>query len=196
MSAPDGTVPTGRRNPGEGGVWFFILGDMCAFALMFGILVRLQAQHSGLYEAGQSELHVEFGVANTVVLLVSSLAVALGVRAARGPDPRTATRFFLFSIGCAVLFAAFKVVEWSDLASSDASAHDSEFFLYYFTFTGLHLLHVVIGVACLYGVIRVTRGRTEPLEPGRVSLVESGASYWHMVDLLWVVLFALLYLLG
>ncbi len=183
-----------RRVPGEVGVWIFILGDMVAFAVMFGILVWVQGNDPALYEASQSELHVGLGVLNTILLLSSSLAVALGVRATRGPDPARAARFFAVAIGCAVAFAACKVFEYTDLGTSGVSARTSDFFLYYFTFTGIHLLHVAIGVVVLAGVMRIAR-RGVPTERDG-TMVESGTSYWHMVDLLWIALFALLYLFG
>lgn len=187
---------TARRIPGEVGVWLFVLADMCAFALMFGVLVHVQGEDAALYEASQSELTLGIGVANTLILLTSSLVVALGVRAARGPRPAEAARFFTVAIACALSFATLKAVEYADLAAADVSARESDFFLYYFTFTGIHLLHVAVGLCVLVFVTRAVRRATAPLDARGTSFVESGASYWHMVDLLWIVLFSLLYLFG
>lgn len=184
-----------RRIPGQAGVWVFILGDMVAFALMFGVLVVTQGDDPGLYEASQGELHVAVGAVNTAILLTSSLLIALAVRAARGPRPADAVRYVAGTVACALAFAAAKVYEYADLGSSGISARTNDFFLYYFTFTGIHLMHVAIGLAVLVGVLRLVR-RPTPLSDREVTLVETGTSYWHMVDLLWIVLFALLYLLG
>ena len=183
-----------RRTPGEGGIWVFILADMTVFALMFGALVLLQADDPARYELGQDHLHVEIGVANTIVLLGSSLAVALAVRHARAGALRPARRLFGVAFGCALLFWTLKLFEYASLGGDGVSARENEFFLYYFSFTGVHLLHVTLGLAALGGVIRLTR--RPALTDHERSLVETGASYWHMVDLLWIVLFALLYLYG
>jgi nitric oxide reductase NorE protein len=183
-----------RRTPGEGGIWVFILADMTVFALMFGALVLLQADDPARYELGQDHLHVGVGVANTIVLLGSSLAVALAVRHARAGALAPARRLFSVAFGCALLFWALKLYEYTSLGGDGVSARENEFFLYYFSFTGVHLLHVTLGLAGLAGVIRLTRRPV--LSDHERSLVETGASYWHMVDLLWIVLFALLYLYG
>ena len=188
MSAP----AAARRTPGEGGVWVFVLGDMCVFAAVFGVLLWQRGQDPAMYAAGQAELHVGLGALNTVVLLTSSLLVALGVRAARAGDHRTAPRLLAGAAGCAVAFAALKAVEYTDLATSGHGPGTTTFFASYFTFTGLHLLHVAFGLAVLLGVVRIAR--RPGLDDHDVTMLESGTSYWHMVDLLWLVLFALLYL--
>ena len=183
-----------RRVPGEPGIWLFVLGDMVAFAVMFGVLVATQTEDPALYESSQAQLHIGIGVLNTVVLITSSLLVALGVRAARGSVPERARPLFAGAIACALTFVALKAVEYGDLLAADSGPRANDFFLYFFAFTGLHLLHVLIGIAVLSGVVRiVARPRMTPRDR---TMVESGASYWHMVDLLWLVLFALLYLLG
>lgn len=185
-----------RRIPGEAGVWLFILGDMVAFALMFGVLVWTEADDPALYAAGQSELTIAIGVVNTLILLTSSLVVALAVRAARGPQAARAAPLLAGAMGCAVAFATLKAVEYIALASDDVTGRSGDFFTYYFTFTGIHLLHVTIGLVVLTAVRRMVRRSRGALDGHEMSLVESGASYWHMVDLLWIVLFALLYLHG
>lgn len=183
-----------RRMPGEAGIWLFILGDMVVFAVVFGVLVHSRGQDPAAYELGQGQLHIGLGIVNTVLLLTSSLLVAAGVRVSRGPDARRARPFLLGAIGCALAFAALKAVEYTDLASSGHGPATSEFSQLFFTFTGLHLLHVAIGLAVLGGVVRLVR--RPALGEHDAMMLETGASYWHMVDLLWIVLFALLYLLG
>lgn len=180
--------------PGEPGLWVFVLGDMVAFAVAFAALVHDHARDPAAYAAGQDALHVELGIANTVVLLTSSLAVAVGVRAARGPRPASAAPWFWAAAASGVLFCAVKAVEWLDLTHEGHGPRAGRFEADYFAFTGLHALHVLAGIAVLLGVRRVVR-RAQVTEGDR-RIVEMGASYWHMVDVLWIVLFALLYLLG
>jgi nitric oxide reductase NorE protein len=182
------------RIPGEAGIWVFVLGDMLVFAVCFVVLAATYARDHAAYAADQQTLHLGLGIVNTVVLVTSSLTMALAVRAARLARPRAAVRLVVATMAGAVVFVAVKAVEYTDLVAGGHTARSDDFFLYYFTFTGLHLLHVVIGLCVLGGVLRIVRrpalGRSE------LSLVESGASYWHMVDLLWLVLFGLLYTLG
>ncbi|HYF26232.1 MAG TPA: cytochrome c oxidase subunit 3 [Baekduia sp.] len=194
MSVRAPAAERGRRIPGEAGVWVFILGDMLVFAVLFGVLVATQADDPALYERSQNELHVGLGALNTAWLLTSSLAVALGVRAARAQDGGAAARLFLAAVGCAIAFIAFKAVEYADLLGAGHGARENDFFQYFYCATGLHLLHVAIGIGVLGAAIRLVR--RPPLSSRDLGAVESCTSYWHMVDLLWIVLFALLYLLG
>jgi nitric oxide reductase NorE protein len=193
MSAP-ARAARARHVPGEAGVWVFVLGDMLAFAVVFAVLVFQQRQDPAAYAAGQDALHVGLGIVNTVVLLTSSLAVAAGVRATRGAAPQRAVACFRAAIASGLLFIAVKAVEWTDLATSGHGLRAGTFETYFFAFTGLHLLHVLVGLAVLSGVTRIARRPV--LGTHDRMLLESGTSYWHMVDLLWIVLFALLYLLG
>lgn len=194
LGGPD-PVPSGRRRvPGESGIWMFVLGDMLAFAVVFGTLIVTKTDDPGLYERSQSSLHIGLGILNTVVLLSSSLAIALAVRAARGGEPEKAARLVWAALGCAGVFIVSKGVEYGDLFSADVGWHTNDFFMYFFVSTGLHLLHVVVGIAVLGGVLRILRRPV--LDARDLVAIENGTTYWHMVDLLWVVLFALLYLLG
>lgn len=193
LRAPDREA-LGPRVPGEAGIWIFVLGDMVVFAVCFVVLATVYARDHAAYAADQQALHLSLGIVNTVVLVTSSLTMALAVRAARLARPRAAARFVVATMAGAVLFIAVKAVEYTDLVTAGHTARSDDFFLYYFCFTGLHLLHVVIGLCVLAGVLRIVRRPVLGEHDRR--LVETGASYWHMVDLLWLVLFGLLYTLG
>jgi nitric oxide reductase NorE protein len=187
-------TPPSPRIPGEAGIWIFVLGDMVVFAVCFVVLALTYAHDRVAYALDQQALHVSLGIVNTVVLVTTSLTMALAVRAARLGSPGAAVRLVLATMAGAVVFVAVKVVEYSELVAAGHTPRSDDFFLYYFTFTGLHLLHVVIGLCVLGGVLRIVRRPVLGEHDRR--LVESGASYWHMVDLLWLVLFGLLYTLG
>jgi nitric oxide reductase NorE protein len=190
----DDDVERASRVPGEAGIWVFVLGDMVVFAVCFVVLATVYAHDRAAYAADQAALHLGLGIVNTVVLVTSSLTMALAARAARSGRSRTAVRLVVATMAGAVVFVLVKVVEYTDLGLAGHTPRSDDFFLYYFCFTGLHLLHVVIGLGVLGGVLRIVR-RPVLTEHDR-RLVESGASYWHMVDLLWLVLFGLLYTLG
>lgn len=175
--------------PGDGSMWFFVLGDFWIFTCYFACYVYDRAQQRESYLAGQQLLSQATGVFNTLVLLTSSLFIALSVQASRVGDKANAARFVVLGGGCGVLFASVKAWEWSSKVAGGLPQGTEDFFLYYFMFTGLHMLHVSLGLLILVLVWRELRTTTP-----RAGFVETGATYWHMVDALWIAIFALLYL--
>lgn len=184
-----------RRIPGEEGLWVFLLGDMCIFALFFGTIVVTRREQPEIFHAGQHELHPILGLLNTLLLLTGSVLVVYGVHAVRSASGRGAT-FFAGALVCGLGFAAVKAVEYTLLGREGYTGGSSDFFMYYFVFTGIHLAHLTVGVVLLGFLVRLGRRLSagEAPSPGQVRLVECGGCYWHMVDLLWLVLFPLLYL--
>lgn len=190
--APAGSDGRGHV-PGEEGVWVFILGDMFVFSLLFGVYTYYFRQAPDLFIASQAQLEPGLGLAYTVLLLSSSWFVVLAMRAVRAVQPRLAAWCFALAFACGAGFAGLKGVEYADKAAAGITPMTNDFFMYYFVLTGIHLMHVVIGLVLLVFVMRAARRGLSA--GGDRILVETGASYWHMVDLLWVVLFALLYLM-
>ena len=188
--APVSGGPRQRHLPGEEGLWVFILGDLLMFGVFFGVLVVSRAKDVVVFAEAQAHLHVELGLLNTVFLLTGSWFVARGMQALKARSPRR-TAWFVAALGTALAFATVKVVEYSLLISEGQTPADNDFFMYYFVFTGIHLAHLVIGAVFL--TILVTIARRPQLTKGRFRLAECGAVYWHMVDMLWLVLFPLLY---
>ena len=190
----DETEPeSGKHLPGEVGLWVFILGDMGFFALFFGIIVVTHGQQTGMFRASQEELHTGLAVINTLVLLTGSFLVAKALRGLRSGTGRP-TLLVAATLGCAAIFASIKIFEYVELVHGGHTPATNDFFMYYFVFTGIHLLHLLIGTSMLIAVLVVSiKAKTKTLTPGRIKFVEAGASFWHMVDLLWLVLFPLLY---
>lgn len=176
--------------PGQGSMWFFVLGDLWIFACYFACYVYDRGQNPGAFLQGQHLLNQQLGVLNTVILLTSSLFVALCVEAARVRDFIHASRFVALGGACGALFMLVKAFEWTSKISAGLPAGTEELFLYYFMFTGLHVVHVSLGLFILWLVWREL-GKREP----RAELIETGGTYWHMVDLLWLAIFALVYLM-
>ena len=124
-------------------------------------------------------------------MLTSSLLVALCVQAVRAGAIEQAKRLLLLGGGCGVAFLLVKAAEWYIKINAGLPEGADDFFVYYFMFTGLHFLHVSLGLVILTLVFRELKMAKTP----RAEFAESGATYWHMVDLLWIIIFALLYLL-
>jgi nitric oxide reductase NorE protein len=185
-----------RHVPGEPGIWIFIFGDMSVFILFFATYLFYRGKHSALYADSQRLLEQGLGATYTVVLLCSSLAVCVGMRALRqrgsGRTDNFASRSFVIALACGVLFVVLKVLEYRRKLAGGITPTTNEFFMYYFVLTGLHLFHLVIGIGILSYLARVAR--RSAMTGRQYALVEGGACYWHMVDLLWIVIFALVYL--
>ena len=192
LGARDMAAGRTRKVPGEEGIWVFVLGDMTVFGLFFATFMYSRGKNPAVFARDHADLHVALGVVNTVLLLSSSLLVVLAVQRVLAGRHADAWRLIAAALGCGVGFVAVKAVEWTQLFAARKGVGSGEFFSYYFMFTGIHLLHVLIGLAVLSRLIVVTR-QTEFTDK-QARLCETGGIFWHMVDLLWVVLFALFYL--
>ena len=180
--------------PGEAGLWILIFGEMSFFAALFASYLLARGADPAGFAAGQAELSRAIGLANTLLLLTSSLFVAWGVAAAKAGDTRQAPRWFAAGLACGLGFIALKAIEYAELLARGMAIDSHPFFAYYFALTALHMGHVLIGAGLLAALARATR---RPLtRPSHLALSESAACFWHMVDLLWIVIFPLLYLVS
>ena len=183
-------MPKVRRIPGEGGVWVLIGGEMMVFSLFFLLFVFYRGQQPDLFVASQSTLSRGIGLANTLVLLTSSLLVVLGVRRVQSDRPG-APALFRAGLACGMIFCGLKAVEYGQKFTHGVTPLTNDFYMYYFAFTGIHLVHVLIGSG---GLLYMSFAAQRPASPVRTMVVECGAIFWHLVDLLWIMLFALFYL--
>ena len=177
--------------PGDINIWVFVLADLFSFAFYFVVFMVYRIEHGRVFLDSQRHLNLTAGTLNTLVLLASSRFVALTVHAARTGDHRRAARLVSLGGACGCVFVLIKVYEWSSEIAHGFTLPRNEFFMFYFALTGVHLFHLLIGLVVVALILRELR------QPAlrRTSMVEAGAVYWHMVDLVWVVLFALLYLM-
>lgn len=180
--------------PGDEGVWFFIVADMFAFGVFFLLFTVGRAAAPDLYEASRQHLDLRFGLANTLVLLTSGACMARAVHEAAEQHWEAARRWIAFTAATGALFGVSKAFEWHAKITNGIRLTTNEFFTYYFVFTGIHFLHFVIGIAVLAVLFRVA-GSADAEPARRTRWIEAGGAYWHMVDLLWIVLFAMLYLM-
>ena len=187
------TLSAERRGhlPGDINIWVFVLADLFSFAFYFVVFMVYRIEHGSVFLDSQRHLSLTAGTINTLVLLASSRFVALAVQATRAGDLSRAMRLISLAGLCGIFFTVVKVFEWYDAVANGFTLPRNEFFMFYFALTGVHLFHVLLGLLVLALVLHELR------DPSlrRPSMVEAGAIYWHMVDLVWVVLFALLYLM-
>lgn len=187
QSAAAGRLPL----PGDGHMWVMVLGDLLIFGAYFVIFMVHRAMAPQEFLAAQQHLNLDLGTLNTLVLLTSSWFVARSVQAARAGAPDRALRRIYAGAGLGVLFIGIKVYEWSSEIARGYTLPSGEFFTFYYMLTGVHLFHVGLGLLILGIVVRELR---DPRRR-RITVAESGAVYWHMVDLLWIVIFGLLYVM-
>jgi nitric oxide reductase NorE protein len=182
-----------RHVPGEPGIWIVLFGDMGVFAILFSVYLHQRGRSRDLFEHSQEALNRTFGAINTLVLLTSSLLVFLAVRALRRERWRhLAPRLFLGGAAVGVCFVAIKALEYHEKIAAGITPKTNDFFMYYFVLTGLHLAHVIIGLSVLVALWRLARNPVRI--SNRMVVFEGGGCFWHMVDLLWIVIFPLLFL--
>lgn len=183
--------PVPGHVPGDPSMWFFVIGDLFIFGLYFIGYIYYRGQNPDIFLHSQARLNVDIGAINTVVLLTSSLFVVLGATAARAGNSAEALRRFVIALALGAAFPVLKAFEWIPEITAGITPGTNLFFMFYFVMTGLHLCHVLLGLVILCFVIRNLKTAAQP----KISFVETGATYWHMVDVLWLVLFAAFYLM-
>ena len=176
------------------GLWVFIAADMTMFGLFFSSFVVERSKNVALFNRSQKALNFNVGGINTLILLTSSWFVVLAVDAARRNKLRQVPHFIALAILCGAAFAVIKLTEYWHKLSSGISMLTNDFYMFYFVLTGIHFLHVVAGVVVL-SIVWTAARRGAYGKDDCVGL-ESGATYWHMTDLLWIMLFPLLYLMS
>ena len=184
-----------KHMPGETGLWVFILGDMTMFSMFFGVFAYERAHQVLLFNESQQKLNITFGAVNTLLLLTGSLCVVLGIEVLRhSAQKNLASKYILFAFFSGLGFAINKVFEYGSKIANGITPETNTFFMYFYAFTGIHLLHLLIGMTFLFFAWK--RAQRPVLTVKDMRYIENVGIYWHLVDLLWVVLFALLYLLN
>lgn len=182
-----------RTLPGDMAVWLFILTELVVFGLLFVSLEVAQLHAPQSFAAGSRTLHLASGFANTLVLITGSYFVAHAVAAIRRGQTRLCTLLLLAGAGTGALFAVIKTAEYLALINAGYRLGTSMFYSFYFLITAFHFLHVLIAMLIL--VIVAVRCQLGAYDAGHPTGVETAASFWHMVDLVWIVVFPLLYVL-
>jgi len=183
-------------------MWFFILAELSVFAILFLSFAIAKKLNLEMFIEGQKTLHPIAGLINTLALITSSYVVVLGLNALKS-DPHNAVnlrrslRLLLAAIGIACIYIVVKSWEYYELSLLGFEISTNTFYtLYYFT-TVFHFMHVLLGMIILAIVACKMRQaiKTPVTSDLSLSSVESATSYWHMVDMVWVILFPLLYVI-
>jgi nitric oxide reductase NorE protein len=179
--------------PGGTDFWVFVIAESLLFGSFFVTYICYRSGSVELYNLSQQALNRGMGAFNTAVLIVSSWSVVQALEAVRKGRVKVAPRYLSLSIVLALVFLTVKICEYQDKFHHGITLATNKFFMFYFVLTMIHMAHVIIGTV----VLIVLRQRLVQGEYDRdnMNVLEMAASYWHLVDLLWIFLFPLLYLL-
>lgn len=185
------------------GMWLFLFTEVLLFGGMFLVYAVYRFQYIEQFRVAGMELDTGLGTLNTAVLLTSSLTMVLSIVATKKSNKKLSIAFLLSTIGLALVFMVIKYVEWSAKIHHGLYPGGEEllslpngqiiFFGLYYVMTGLHALHVIIGVTILVFML-VFLIKNDITSDNYMKLENSGL-YWHLVDLIWIFLFPLFYLI-
>ena len=194
LSAPAAAAPAhGPRLAGDLAIWFFILAELLAFGVFFAAYAFTRANNIELFNAEQAGLNRNAGALNTILLLTASYFVVRAVQAAERVASRQAANWLLGAIVTGFGFIVVKLTEYAAAFAHDISLSSSPFHMFYLSLTFFHFMHVILGLVILIAMWNGARqGR---YRPGDMNGLETGAAYWHMVDLVWLILFPLVYVI-
>jgi len=190
------------------GMWIFLITEVMFFGGMFLAYTVYRRTYPEIFAIASSSLNVYIGAANTVVLLCSSFTMVMAVRAAQLGRTKGIVLFLILTLLLGGVFLGVKAYEWNEKfqehhipgpsfhlegLAPDQQGHAQLFFSLYFAMTGLHALHMVIG-AGLLGVL-IWQARKGRFSAEYMTPVDLTGLYWHFVDIIWIFLFPLLYLI-
>ena len=186
------------------GMWLFIFTELLLFGGLFLVYSIFRAEYPLAFHESSLELSVTIGAINTIVLLFSSMTIAMALTAIQKNDQKRALIFIGITLFCAAIFLVNKYLEWghkfemrlypgSPLMPLLGRGYLLYFSLYFFM-TGLHALHIIIGMTLL--VVCYFKVKSKNINSKDYVLLENGALYWHLVDLIWIFLFPLMYLIS
>lgn len=193
VRSPNAPRGESEHLPGEKGIWILVLGEMSVFGILFGAYLYARGNEPAVFDASQHYLNTNYAFINTILLICSSLLVVNAIRALRLGGQAIASKLFASALLCGLAFSVLKIFEYHDKVHNNLVVSTNNFFMWFFTLTGYHFYHLIVGMGLLVVLVYKTRMSKE-FSPRQLRFAESCAVYWHMVDLLWIVLFPLLYL--
>ncbi|WP_374318092.1 cytochrome c oxidase subunit 3 family protein [Aquabacterium sp.] len=189
----DNEVPVPPRLAGDFVIWLVILAELLTFGILFLSFAVTRVRQPAVFSAAQQTLDLHSGVINTLLLVSGSWCVARAVQAIQHDLIRAGARWLLGALACGGAFLLVKSLEYAAKLHHGIDISTNDFYTLYFILTGFHFLHVLVAeLFLLWLFVFTVRGRY-----GRHDhhALESGAAFWHMVDLLWIVLFPLVYVM-
>ena len=194
VQASDAKVSDAVQAPrlaGDLAVWLIIMAELLTFAILFLAFAVSRLRHPDVFATSQPTLDTSAGLVNTLLLITGSWCVAHAVQAAECYGRRTTLRWLVAAQACGAAFVMLKLSEYADKAAAGIDLETNVFYMFYYFLTGFHFLHVLAAMVFL-AILTVSVWRSQQMAQ-QVHGLETGAAFWHMVDLLWIVLFPLVY---
>ena len=179
--------------PGGILIWIIVFIELITFLIALSAFVVQRNASIDAFQESQQLLNRNFGLINTVFLLTAGFFMAESVRKLKGGDNRSSHRMVQLAILFGVGFLVMKCIEYYQKISMGIGLEYSDFYMYYWLLTGFHFIHVLVGVGTL--AILSYYIRSGFYDEINMEDVETGAVFWHMCDLIWLILFPILYLL-
>jgi len=176
------------------GMWLFLGTEILLFGGLFAAYAIFRAKYPEIFLRDHEELNWQMGGVNTCILIFSSMTMAMGVTAIQRGKQKATAWLLLITILCGIGFGVVKYFEYTAKFEHHIYPDTSIFFSLYFMMTGLHMLHVFVGL-CVLAVLYVLTLKGK-FNSSYNTPIEVGGLYWHLVDLIWIYLFPLLYLVG
>lgn len=174
-------------------IWIFIFAELLVFGVFFIAYAFSRANNVEMFNHYQRTLNTESGVANTLLLITASYFVVRAVHEIQADDVQRCVNWLAAALLCGGGFLLLKVMEFSEKFGAGISLSTNTFYFFYLSLTFFHFMHVILGMIILAAVmLKAHRGSYSAEEH---TGVETGASYWHMVDLVWIILFPLVYII-
>ncbi|MCP3868204.1 MAG: cytochrome c oxidase subunit 3 family protein [Gammaproteobacteria bacterium] len=192
-TTPPSTITRERYPPGDLAIWIFILAELAVFAVFFAAYAYTRMNHVELFNSYQENLDRGSAFINTLALITSSYFVVRAVAAIRDNDHRHCVGWLLAALGMGALFLIVKSTEFAHHLGQGITLSTNTFYMFYLSLTFFHFMHVIMGMVILAAVAwKASQGE---YSHSQHTGVETGASYWHMVDLVWLILFPLVYVM-
>lgn len=185
------------------GMWIFLFTELLFFGGMFLLYSVFRSRYAADFHTSAEQLNIYFGTANTAILLTSSTTMALSIALLRKGDRRLSMLSQLITIALGIVFLVNKYIEWAEHIRAGIYPHSPDlvqmargkiiFFSLYYVMTGIHGLHVLIGICVIMGTLFFTAKGI--IHQGSFVKLENTGLYWHFVDIIWIYLFPLFYLI-
>lgn len=183
--------------PGDFGIWLVVYIELITFGLLFIGYAFARAGEIEIFNQSQLLLDQKLGFINTLILLTSSYFVVKALEAVKKFDAdvarKKASRWLIYAMSLGALFLVIKILEISDKYSQGINLSTNTFFMFYIIIIVFHFLHVVLGMIILFNVRQNVKAQMYSKD--NFKGIETGGVYWHLVDLLWIVLFPLVYIM-
>ncbi|MEZ5524038.1 MAG: cytochrome c oxidase subunit 3 family protein [Pseudomonadales bacterium] len=183
-----------RLVPANIAVWILIWAELTEFALFFVIYLVVRSHNPELFAEGPAQLNTLAGILNTLVLLTSSYCVARAMSAIRSGHRNLCLKWLGWTLAMGLCYCAIKGWEYQWNGAEGIDSRTNRFFTLYYYLTFNHLLHVLVGMCTIgWAMLRTYLGAFNQQQHEGL---EGAACYWHMIDLAWIIIFPLLYVLG